>query len=309
MKERNGTVHSFLRRVYAGMVPWLDSDSGVEISPLSLGFSVCFRHDMDSLQESHLEQFIEQEGPLEASSTLFFLESQWRAYGSKIRSLNPDKYECALHSEAKPSPRCWALFQLSGLVERAYARRLKRQCAGFRSRVGEVYGHAAHAGNNYLPFQSWINWNIIENASLRCGFSYVSDWRLPCRMAEGEEFLPPWTSYLRQKSGSQILVLTTSWDDKYFMFSYEDLQIRKLATAETAYRPRSAEDGFASVMRQAEHCRRLDTPLVLNIHPWHTIGNGQSQFLELKRLVIEWCRSERVPIMRCKDYLPLAAAG
>ena len=306
MKERLGVDRGLLRSTYSRLERWLNTDARVVIEPVKLGFSVCFRHDMDGFGGSDLDRFVDSDAASEVPSTLFFLESQWRAFAPAIRRLDAGRYECALHSEAKPSPRCWSLFQLSGLVERAYARRLRRQRRGFASRVGAPSGHAAHAGNNYLPFQGWINWNIIENASLRCGFDYVSDWRLPSRIAEGEDFLPPWTSYVRERDGERLLVLTTSWDDKYFLYSYEDLHIRQLASADAAYRSRSAADAFASVMRQAEQCRRLETPLVLNIHPWHTIGAGQDHFMELKRMVAEWCRSEGVPIMRCRDYLPPA---
>ena len=103
-----------------------------------------------------------------------------------------------------------------------------------------------------------------------------------------------------------MLVLTTSWDDKYFLYSYEDVHIRQLASEDAAYRPRSAKEAFASVVKQAEHCRRMETPLVLNIHPCHTIGGGQEQFYELKRIIVEWCASEEVPILCCRDYLEMA---
>ena len=171
----------------------------MEVKKIRLGFSLCFRHDMDRMTERDLDSFVKQEEDLGAASSLFFLESQFARFPQAIRSLDREKYECALHSEAKPSPFCWSLFQLSRLLEHSYSSRLKKQAKRFDRSIGRGLGHAAHSVNNYLPFQGWINWNIIENASLASGFEYISDWRLPSRVAEGEEFMPPWPAYVRKR--------------------------------------------------------------------------------------------------------------
>jgi hypothetical protein len=142
---------------------------------------------------------------------------------------------------------------------------------------------------------------------MRAGFAYVSDWRLPSRVAEGEEFIAPWPAYLRGRGKEEILVLPTCWDDKYFFYSYEDLHIRRLAPLEEIYRPRSAQDAWTSFARQAEHCRALRTPCVINMHPWHAACNGQPQFHELKKKIVDWCSREGISILRCKDYLNLIA--
>ena len=308
MKESAGPLALALKTAYRRVQPYLDSDADVEVVPIRLGFSVCFRHDMDLMSERDLDTFVRQEESFDAPSTLFFLESQFDRFADRIRSLDQRKYECALHSEAKPSPLCWSLFQLSRLLERSYARRLSRQASRFERSIWKPLGHAAHSVNNYLPFQGWINWNIIENASLRSGFDYVSDWRLPSRVAEGEEFMPPWPAYVRRRKDREILVLPTSWDDKYFFYSYEDLHIREMASKDTAYRDRDAGAALASALAQGEKCRSLETPFILNIHPWHAVGNGRQQFLELKQSLIEWSREQRVPVLRCQDYLAKWAA-
>ncbi|HJN28852.1 MAG TPA: hypothetical protein QF604_13125, partial [Candidatus Latescibacteria bacterium] len=67
----------------------------------------------------------------------FFLEDQWRRFPDAIRKLS-DKahYEIAVHSEAKPTPWCWSLHQLSRWIERSYGRRLKAQVRRFEARTG-----------------------------------------------------------------------------------------------------------------------------------------------------------------------------
>ena len=105
------------------------------------------------------------------------------------------------------------------------------------------------------------------------------------------------------------MVLPTSWDDKYFFYSYEDIRIRQLASHDTAYRNRDATAAIESALAQAEKCRALETPFILNIHPWHSVGNGQKQFSELKKSLVEWSLKQGVPILRCKDYLAIMEAS
>ncbi len=303
MKEVTPGSAGLYKKIYRRIQRFLDSDVDVEVEPANVGFCVCFRHDMDRFDERNFESFVRLEETVEASSTLFFLESQFTRFPEKISQLDKTKYEIALHSEAKPTPFCISLHQLSRVLEFAYARSLRKQVRKFASNIGLPLGHAAHSVNNYLPFQGWINWNIIENASLRCRFSYVSDWRLPSRIAEGEEFVPAWPAYFRRRGGSSILVLPTSWDDKYFFYSYEDLHFRRLASEEVAYRDCSAKAAFGSVLQQVAVCRSLNTPFVLNIHPWHAACNGQNQFYDLKKFLIDWCNSEGVRIARCADIV------
>ena len=303
MREGQGRLHGALRQLYRQLQSYLDTDADVEIVPVELGFSVTFRHDMDRVDASTFDDFLRLEERIEAPSTLFFLQSQFSSFPERIGNLDRQKFELALHSEAKATPLCVSLFQLSRLMERGYARRLQRQQRRFARALGATPGHAAHSVNNYLPSQGWINWNIIENASLRAGFAYVSDWRLPSRIAEGEEFLPPWPAYLRRRGKRSILVLPTRWDDKYFFYSFEDHYIRQIAPNTIPYRPLDADEAWNSFLVQAERCRALATPCVLNIHPWHAASNGQPQFYDLKRRIIDWCGDKEVPILRCQDYV------
>ena len=302
MRERRGFPYEAGREAYWRLQRFFDSDCDVEIEPLQLGFSVCFRHDMDNFDAENFKAFLAIEESLDAPSTLFFVEGQFTGFADQIRQLDPDRYECALHSEAKPTPWCWSLPQISRWLERGYARGLRRQVRRYRRALGTPRGHSAHAVNNYLPFQNWINWNIIENASLRAGLDYISDWRLPARTAEGEEFQPAWPAYRRRRGSDHILVLPTSWDDKYLFHSYEDLQVRKLAPADQPYQVHRLEAAWASFLRQAEHCRALQTPMVVNIHPWHAACNDQPVFYQFKQRIVEWCGEEGLEIKRCCDY-------
>ena len=78
-------------------------------------------------------------------------------------------------------------------------------------------------------------------------------------------------------------------------------------------RVQRAGDGLASafdsVLKQIEVCRALDSPFVLNIHPWHASCNGQSRFYDLKTRLIDWCGTEGAPITRCVDLLNAAVAS
>ncbi len=308
MKEGTTRSTGFYKTIYGCIQKYLDSDIDVEVEvePANLGFCVCFRHDMDRFDEQNFDSFIALEESIDAPSTLFFLESQFTKFSQRILALDREKYEIALHSESKPVPYCISIHQLSRMLERSYSRRLKRQARKFTNFIAPPSGHAAHAVNNYLPFQGWINWNIIENASLRADFAYVSDWRLPSRIAEGEEFLSPWPAYVRKRGNRSILVLPTSWDDKYFFNSYEDINFRRVANKPDAYNDYSAAAAFESVLRQIEVCRVLDSPFVLNIHPWHASCNGQSRFYDLKKRLIDWCKSEGASVKRCVDLLSVA---
>ena len=303
MMESESRSGRLLRRIYGEFQKHLDSEFDAEINPQQLGFSVCIRHDMDRFDERGFEEFLRLDDSIDAPSTLFFLDSQYSKFPQRIRDLSTGKYERALHSESKPVPYCISVHQASRLLERAYARRLRRQKRKFDRIFAGCEGHAPHSVNNYLPFQGWINWNIIESASLRSGFAYLSDWRLPSRVAEGEEFPPPWPAYVRRRGLSEILVLPTSWDDKYFFYSFEDQNFRKLVPESVNYRPIAVEEAFASVRKQAEACRELTSPFVINIHPWHSVCNKQPQFMELKRRLVGWCLEHGIPMVTIKDIL------
>jgi len=142
MKEDDGRFFHLLRKIYRRLQGYLDSESDVEVRPVELGFSVCFRHDMDRFDEHSFDAFLRLEEEIDAPSTLFFLEGQFTRYAGRIRQLDAGKYESALHSEAKSTPACWSLFQLSRLLERGYARRLKRQKRNFRRAIGPSHGHS-----------------------------------------------------------------------------------------------------------------------------------------------------------------------
>jgi hypothetical protein len=307
VREGSGFFYDTSRSFYQRLRKYFDSDIDVEIEPAELGFSLCFRHDMDNFDAGNFADFLSLEESIDAPSTLFFMQRQFAVFPEQIKKLDSAKYECALHSEAKTTPIGWSLHQASRLLERGYARRLRKQAGSFARALGEPLGHSAHAVNNYLPFQGWINWNIIENATLRAGMAYISDWRLPARTAEGEEFQPPWPAYWRRRDQSRLLVLPTCWDDKYFLYSYEDLHIRKIAPTDRPYKPGGIEAAWDSFLRQAEHCRALNTPAIVNIHPWHSACNGHDNFYALKRRIVDWCRRENVPIKQCRDYLKAGA--
>ena len=44
MRERQDGLFRLLKKIYSGLQGYLDSDVDVEIQPIKLGFSICFRH-------------------------------------------------------------------------------------------------------------------------------------------------------------------------------------------------------------------------------------------------------------------------
>ena len=103
MRERQDGLFRLLKKIYSGLQGYLDSDVDVEIQPIKLGFSICFRHDMDRFDERGFDEFMQFEEQFDAPATLFFLESQVSRFGERIRKVTGEKFEMALHSEAKPN--------------------------------------------------------------------------------------------------------------------------------------------------------------------------------------------------------------
>lgn len=155
------------------------------------------RHDLDRLDTRGIEAWASRDrGVTSAPATLFGFRHQ------RI----PESYEAGLHSQARPwvIPSC---FQLLPLVAWRYHRNLRREL-----RRRPARGHAPHAQHNYLGFQSWYDWDCIEAASAGL-VDYVSDWRLPVRVPDGEPWPRVHAPYDRVYRGRRVRVLPTAWDD------------------------------------------------------------------------------------------------
>ena len=261
------------------------------------GFCIGFRHDMDLISDGDaLDRFLEVDAPLGVASTCFFRLEDIARYRARARQLIETGIEVQLHSEARPRvvlslPKIPA----EGWLVYRYATNLARQKRALESLLGcQIAGHCPHAVNNYLYFNTYMNWSIIERATAMAGFRYLSDWRAPSRTSENESFpapLPPYRHVVA--GGATCLVLPTAWDDKYLFSSFEDIHIRRTLTNNTV--GHSEEEAFSNLLSQLRWCRRQDVPFILNLHPVHML-NPELPALSLKARLVSWARENDIQV-------------
>ncbi|HUU28950.1 MAG TPA: polysaccharide deacetylase family protein [archaeon] len=260
--------------------------------------ALCFRHDMDSCNRDDLLHFIEQEQEFSVPSTCFFLRYQVKEAPDLLAELSASGHEIGLHSEARPF---WntSLVQLLWFVEIGYRRKLRRQVNWLRRRGFDPQGHSPHSINNYLGFQNWINWNVIEQATIGSGMKYISDWRIIASTPEGApDFPEPLPPFYRVLNLRKILVIPTSWDDKFFFSSYEDRFIRK--NTNSAYKGRSLKEALDNIAFQLGLCIKAGIPFVVNLHPYNGL-RGKVEFGELKTQLIEMAKDRKIPVLALND--------
>jgi len=291
--------------------PGFSSDGtlrGSSVSPAHTGFCLCFRHDMDSISSpGQLQSFLDQDQENARASSLYILEEDLPIYAGQADRLLERGYELQLHSEAKPSivySSRW--LPAEGWLVWRYASRLRRQQAMLEKTLPDkqIRGHCPHAGNNYLYFANYLNWNVIERASTDAGYDYLSDWRLPARTPEGTRFpepLPP--HWHHNPAGRACLVLPTQWDDKFFFDNYEVRHLGGRSQHESGQSP--LEAAFQEVLSQADICERNGWPLILNLHPIHML-NPDLPVAALKTRLCEWAQANGVPIRTLDTLVDLA---
>lgn len=222
--------------------------------------AVAFRHDMDNIfDEGSLEKFLRQDEKNDFPSTLFFLNRQ-KLLLEKFGPL-PEKYEIALHSEARPL-LLWTL-GATKLVVNNYAKNLRRQ----KKYLGLMpAGHAPHAQHNYLCYNTLINWEMIAAATARCSFGYLSDWLVPSATPEGKErFATPYPMHFVFYDKNKTLVIPTAWDDKFFFVN--NMQ-KNLYPHNHPLTPTNAK-ALESISNSLERCVSREIPFVINLHPCH----------------------------------------
>lgn len=256
--------------------------------------ALCFRHDMDGCEGKELESFVRTERELGLPSTCFFLRWQVERFGPQMAQVAETGDEIALHSEARPRLEhsvVWLLW----LTEAAYRRRLRSQARWIARRGFPPEGHAPHSIHNYLGFQNWINWNTIELATLGTGLRYISDWRIIARAPEGaSDFGHPLPPFYRVSARGSVLVIPTSWDDKYFFSSYEDRLIG--GAADSQFSGRTVEQALESLTALLETCAGRNIPLVINLHPIHALRGGLDLF-GLKKHLAARAAERGIPVM------------
>lgn len=199
---------------------------GSKLEPIQdAGFCLVFRHDMDDITDvARLATFLEMDAALGVQSTCFFRLGDAIKYPDMCCQMQEMGYEVQLHSEARPSmilatPSSWRYvptISVEGYLFYRYKTNLERQKHRFKEAVNvKVTGHSPHATNNYLYFNTYMNWSIIERATVTAAFDYMCDWRLPSRTAENEEFPNPLPPRWHVVDGvGRSLILSTAWDDK-----------------------------------------------------------------------------------------------
>ncbi len=272
--------------------------AGSRVTPVHTGYCLCFRHDMDSISTAELLQaFLEQDAANAQPSTLFVLEEDFPTCAERVADMLGRGYELQLHSEAKPAivySNRW--LPAEGWLTWRYAANLRRQQSKLERSLGTmaVRGHCPHAGNNYLYFANYLNWNLIERASTDAGYDYLSDWRLPARTPEGEPFpapLPP--HWHHNPENDSCLILPTQWDDKFFFLNYEACHLGGRNPHQ--HTDSLLDEAFDSVLAQATICERNGWPLIINLHPIHML-NPDRPVATLKTRLCEWAMATGVPI-------------
>ena len=299
IREGGSRPLTFFQRVWqTHFAKRFSPDQRSKVVPVKSFPAVCFRHDMDACGPAELSKFVNQDRLLDVPSTCFFLLHQVLECTETLRKLESSGYEIELHSEARPF---WgtSVVQLISITENGYRKNLRRQLRRMHGKGFKPLGHAPHSIHNYLGFQSWINWNVIEQASIGIGLPYISAWRSMSCLSEGTVGFPvPLPPYCRKMGSRQVLVLPTSWDDKYFFSSYEDRHIRR--TTDSMVTGHTVKEALSSIFIQLDRCKQASVPLVLNLHPVHAV-TGRAKVLELKEEVIGLARGQGIPILSLRQ--------
>ncbi len=221
---------------------------------------VGFRHDLDRMTEESMKEWMARDVGIGVPSTLFLLKDQrkWAL---------PDRYELALHSEARPRilPSSVHLYPLVAWRYRANLRRQAR-------RMPNAKGHAPHTVHNYLSASATVNWDTIEFSSIGVGLEYVSSWREMSAQAEGMRMTgEPQRPYDRGYKGRWVRVLPTAWDDKC-----------------------RRQDSLWDITISMGRCKEQGIPFILNMHPCYAD-------LSLKQLVADKAHDLRMPIKKLID--------
>lgn len=256
-----------------------------ELSPVyGDNFCVVLRHDMDDvpvkidpLKCSNIYKTYD-------SSTLFFLPHQ-------ISQLSPEligdlgNREIALHSNY--------IFDLvpllpNGVFYRYWIRFfLNKQMKKLSHKINhQLVGHAPHSKSNYGNFRTENTcWNIIRATGHINRALYYSDWGMPLFTPIGgfNSDLPH--SFHRYGS---INVFSTCWDDKSLM----------LAPHPSYLAPRPRMTPWQQLLFCVEHYKTSNAPAIFNFHP---IYFSDQKVTSLYRQLIDYCESQRIPILRMKD--------
>jgi hypothetical protein len=259
-------------------------------------FCIGFRYDMDDVDKEMMEMFCEFAGFLKnPHSTLFFLKTQLGILKNYFRHLpSSDSMEIQLHSTARPE--VFGIFSPRYLAGR-YRHKLTRQRKKFEKSGFKIGGHSAHGTANYLYWDYHTNFQIICFATLKAGFTWLSDWFGIVQTARGYSFPEPSPPYVIKGSKANLLVLPTSWDDRFLQFVPERERLSK------TLKRKSFNDIRNDVLKQLEFCSAHNIPFIINLHPYNIFKrnvrlqeNAPTLLTELVKWLVAFARDNSIAI-------------
>jgi len=269
-------------------------------NPIRSRFCLCLRHDLDELPPELFQELISLEKNLGVRSTCFVLASQInnKNFYQLLLDAKTDDFDIQIHSEVKYDTNRYFLKKINTLwrilifkygnqkmIEKYYAKYLELNATNLKNKLN-FYGHAPHSNNCYLKYDTDKNWDIIEAATLKAGFKWLSDYRDILKVRWGEEFLSPRPPYkIINNENKQLVVFPTSWDDQY-MFKYKSVDAPTKTT----------QEGQRSILKQIEYCKKHQIPCVINLHPIHFLKDNPRYLISLIENVVNFCRKNNIEI-------------
>jgi hypothetical protein len=256
---------------------------------------------MDDLTVHTFRRFLRYESEIgHPPATLFFQEKHLKELGSEILAgLGALPYDIQLHSEARPE----FIYVLSPkLMSLGYAHNLNKQISRLKAMNIEIRGHAPHALSNYLYWDHFTNHEIIVRATLLCGVQWMSEWHSICQTPKGAWFQAPLPPYSLRDGEKKLLVLPTSWDDRFLQQRPEDRYIFKVDSM------KSYGEVQDSIRKQIDACRERNIPFIANIHPCNMLdanpllqADAPDILGRIKRWLVKYASDQKIPLRTLDD--------
>jgi len=255
---------------------------------------------LDGLTPELFQELISLEKNLGIRSTCFALANQIKNqnFCQLLLDAEKDGFDIQLHSEVKydtnkyPFKKINTLWRIlifkygnQKMIGKYYAKYLKLNALNLKNRL-LFEGHAPHNRNCYLKYKTDKNWDIIEAATLKAGFKWLSDYRDILKVHWGEEFLSPRPPYeITSNENGRLIIFPTSWDDQY-MFKYKSVNAPTKTT----------QEGQQSILKQIEYCKKHQIPCVVNLHPIHFLKDVPRYSVSLIENIVNFCQENNIEI-------------
>jgi hypothetical protein len=265
-------------------------------------------HDMDGIDDEKMfDDIIEFERAIGVKSTMFISRHQLK-FKNALKKAVDLGFELGLHNTLRPylnfdmpyNIPYIGHFSVSKFTEKFYAHLLKKELSAFRKLGVEVKGFAPHGVSCYLFSDLNTDWDIIENAALSCDkrILWARGYRSIIKVDNGNEFGRPIPLYWRIRGKSRKLVITVSWDDKFFFPSWEE---------STFYGGKITYDedkALKSIYPKLAFCKQHNIPFVINLHPAHWLKGAISTDRLLEK-ISSYCKRIRCPVYTFSELYEL----